>query len=158
MVGMIRSLCFHGHRGNSGCWNNLWVRSEKLCHFILKFTFLSFIPRTTVVLPDFLQQWATCFGLRPRVVQYSQIDSTGVSGDEKGLYWYQWYDWYQWKSILFQWFCWWLCISLRGLRLFSHVVWLGTGQFQWSIGTNGTIGTNGKASYSNGSVGDYASH
>ena len=26
-----------------------------------------------------------------------------------------------------------------GLRLFSHVVWLGTGQFQWSIGTNGTI-------------------
>ena len=28
-------------------------------------------------------------------VQYSQIDSTGVSGDKKGLHWYQWYDWYQ---------------------------------------------------------------
>ena len=38
------------------------------------------------------------------------------------------------------------------------MVWLGTGQFQWSIGTNGTIGTNGKAPYSNGSIGDYASH
>ena len=30
-----------------------------------------------------------------RVVQYSQIDSIGPSGDEKGLHWYQWYDWYQ---------------------------------------------------------------
>ena len=30
-----------------------------------------------------------------RVVQYSQIDSIGVSGDKKGLHWYQWYDWYQ---------------------------------------------------------------
>ena len=29
------------------------------------------------------------------VVQYSQIDSIGVSGDKKGLHWYQWYDWYQ---------------------------------------------------------------
>ena len=38
------------------------------------------------------------------------------------------------------------------------MVWLGTGQFQWSIGTNGTIGTNRKAPYSNGSVGEYASH
>ena len=27
------------------------------------------------------------------------------------------------------------------------MTWLGTGQFQWSIGTNGTIGTNGKAPY-----------
>ena len=27
----------------------------------------------------------------------------------------------------------------------------------WSIGTNGTIGTNGKAPYSNGSIGEYAS-
>ena len=36
--------------------------------------------------------------------------------------------------------------------------WLGTGQFQWSIGTNGTIGTNGKAPYSNGCIGEYASH
>ena len=34
--------------------------------------------------------------------QYSQIDSIGVSGDKKGLHWYQWYDWYQWKSTLFQ--------------------------------------------------------
>ena len=31
----------------------------------------------------------------PRVVQYSQIDSIGVSGYRKGLHWYQWYDWYQ---------------------------------------------------------------
>ena len=41
-----------------------------------------------------------------RVVQYSQIDSIGVSGDKKGLHWYQWYDRYQWKSTLFQWFYW----------------------------------------------------
>ena len=52
------------------------------------------------------------------------------------VHWYQWYDWYQWKSTLFQWFYWWICISLRGLWLFSHVTWLGTGQFRWSIGTN----------------------
>ena len=71
---------------------------------------------------------------------------------------YQWYDWYQWKSTLFQWFCWWICISLRRLRLFSYVVYLGTEQLQWSIATNGTIGTNRKAPYSNGSVGEYASH
>ena len=32
---------------------------------------------------------------RERVVQYSQIDSIVVSGDKKGLHWYQWYDWYQ---------------------------------------------------------------
>ena len=32
------------------------------------------------------------------------------------------------------------------------MVCLGTGQFRWSIGTNG------KAPYSNGSIGDYASH
>ena len=38
----------------------------------------------------------------------------------------------------------------------SHVVWLGKGQFQWSIGTNGTIGTNRKC-HSNGSIGEYAS-
>ena len=30
------------------------------------------------------------------------------------------------------------------LILCSHLVWLGAGQFQWSIGTNGTIGTNKK--------------
>ena len=53
------------------------------------------------------------------------------------VHWYQWYDWYQQKSNLLQWFYWWICISLRGLRLFSHVTWLGTGQFRWSIGTNG---------------------
>ena len=27
-----------------------------------------------------------------RVVQYSQIDSIGVSGEKKGLHWYQWYN------------------------------------------------------------------
>ena len=27
-----------------------------------------------------------------RVVHYSQIDSVGVSGDKKGLHWYQWFD------------------------------------------------------------------
>ena len=47
---------------------------------------------------------------------------------------------------------------IKRVRLFSYVVWLGTGQFQWSIGTNGTIGTNGKAPYSNGSISEYASH
>ena len=25
-----------------------------------------------------------------------------------------------------------------------HLTWLGTGQFRWSIGTNGSIGTNRK--------------
>ena len=40
----------------------------------------------------------------------------------------------------FQWFFWLKCVSLRGLRLFSRVAWLGTGQFRWSIGTNGSIG------------------
>ena len=58
----------------------------------------------------------------------------------------------------FQWFYWWICISLRGLRLFSHVTWLGTGQFRWSIGTNGTIGTNRKWCHSSGSTGECASH
>ena len=47
----------------------------------------------------------------------------------------------------------------KGIRLFSHVAWLGTGQFRWSIGTNGTIGTNNrKGCHSNGSIGEYASH
>ena len=41
-----------------------------------------------------------------RVVQYSQIDSIGVSGEEKGLYWYQWYDWYQWKRTIVHWYQW----------------------------------------------------
>ena len=45
---------------------------------------------------------------------------------------------------------------IKRVRLFSHVVWLGKGQFQWSIGTNGTIGTNRKC-HSNGSIGEYAS-
>ena len=40
----------------------------------------------------------------------------------------------------FQWFFWLICVSLRGLGLFSRVAWLGTGQFRWSIGTNGSIG------------------
>ena len=48
-------------------------------------------------------QWSLRLRVRPgeitankgRVVQYSQIDSIGVSGDKKGLHWYQWYDWYQ---------------------------------------------------------------
>ena len=30
------------------------------------------------------------------------------------------------------------------LGLFSHVTWLGTGQFRWSIGANGSIGTSRK--------------
>ena len=38
---------------------------------------------------------ALCLSRSLRVVQYSQIDSIGVSGDKKGLHWYQWYDWYQ---------------------------------------------------------------
>ena len=33
------------------------------------------------------------------------------------------------------------------------MTWLGTGQFRWSIGTNGTIGTNRKGCHSNGSIG-----
>ena len=70
------------------------------------------------------------------------------------VHWYQWCDWYQQKMMSFQWFCWWICISLKGLRLFSHVTWLGTGQFQWSISTNGSIGTNRKWCHSNGSVGE----
>ena len=49
-----------------------------------------------------------------------------------------------------------ICISLRDFDYFA--TWLGTGQFQWSIGTNGTIGTNRKGCHSNGSVGEYASH
>ena len=40
---------------------------------------------------------------------------------------------------------------IKGLRLFSHVTWLGTEQFRWTIGTNGTIGTNRKGCHSNGS-------
>ena len=53
----------------------------------------------------------------------------------------------------FQWFYQWICISLRGLGLFCHVVWLGTGQFQR---TNGTIGTTRKSCHCNGSTGEYA--
>ena len=33
------------------------------------------------------------------------------------VHWYQWYDWYQQKMISFQWFYWWIFISLRALRL-----------------------------------------
>ena len=41
---------------------------------------------------------------------------------------------------------------LKVERLFSHVVWLGTGQFQWSIITSGTIAnrTIGMTSFSIG--------
>ena len=53
----------------------------------------------------------------------------------------------------FQWVFQRICISLRGLRLFCHVVWLGTGQFQR---TNGTIGTTRKSCHCNGSTGEYA--
>ena len=49
---------------------------------------------------DSLASRLPLFALKTRVVQYSQIDSIGVSGDEKGLHWYQW------KSTLFQWFYW----------------------------------------------------
>ena len=37
------------------------------------------------------------------------------------------------------------------------MVWLGTGQFRWTIGSNGTIGTTRKC-HSNGCTGEYASH
>ena len=56
----------------------------------------------------------------------------------------------------FQWVFQGICISLRGLGLFCHVVWLGTGQFRWTIGSNGTIGTSRKSCHSNGSTGEYA--
>ena len=56
-----------------------------------------------------------------------------------------------------------MCISLSDLDYFlselaGYVILLGTGQFRWSIGTNGTIGTNRKAHHSNGSTSEYASH
>ena len=35
------------------------------------------------------------------------------------------------------------------------MVWLGTEQLQWTIGTNGTIGTTRKSCHSNGSTGEY---
>ena len=47
--------------------------------------------------------------------------------------------------------------SLKWLS-FNFLNYAHYAQFRWSIGTNGTIGTNGKAPYSNGSIGDYASH
>ena len=122
---------------------------------------------TVLWLTGILKSCRTCHG---RVVQYSQIDFVGVSGDKEGVHWfywvicvslrgliilscglagyraipmvhwYQWYDWYQQKMMSFQWFFWLKCVSLRGLRLFSRVAWLGTGQFRWSIGTNGSTG------------------
>ena len=33
------------------------------------------------------------------------------------------------------------------------MTWQGTGQFRWSIGANGTTGTNRKGCHSNGSIG-----
>ena len=47
---------------------------------------------------------------------------------------------------------------IKGTWIIFHVILLGTGQFRWSISTNGTIGTNGKAPYFNGSISEYASH
>ena len=47
---------------------------------------------------------------------------------------------------------------IKGTWIIFHVILLGTGQFRWSISTNGTIGTNRKAHHSNGSIGEYASH
>ena len=51
-------------------------------------------PCFVYVAGNFLFQVIFVFPLL-RVVQYSQIDSIGVSGDKNGLHWYQWYDWYQ---------------------------------------------------------------
>ena len=52
---VVRMICCPWfHRRNGGCWYNLWARSEKLYRFSLKFTFLSIISRTIVVLCDFL--------------------------------------------------------------------------------------------------------
>ena len=88
-------------------------------------------------------------------LSWVNMNSTGVQCNSDGPL----YHWYQYKMVVsFQSFYWWICISLRGLRLFSHAVWLGTGQFQWSIDTTGTIGTNRKPCHSNDSVGEYASH
>ena len=47
---------------------------------------------------------------------------------------------------------------IKGTWIIFYVISMGTRQFQWSIGTNGTIGTNRKAHQSNGSIGGYASH
>ena len=47
---------------------------------------------------------------------------------------------------------------IKGTQIVSHVTWLGTGQFRWSIDTNGTISTNRKRCRSNGALGEYASH
>ena len=51
------------------------------------------------------------------------------------VHWYQWYDWYQWKSTLFQWFYWWICISLRGLKLFPQLALVERRMFlvYWSV-------------------------
>ena len=40
--------------------------------------------------------------------------------------------------------------------LSRDVVWLGTGQFRWTIGTNGTIGISRKSCHSNRSTGEDA--
>ena len=47
---------------------------------------------------------------------------------------------------------------IKGIKIIFHVILLSTGQFGWSIGTNGAIGTNRKGHHSNGSIGEYASH
>ena len=52
--------------------------------------------------------------------------------------------------------------AVRCLPQFLHTCPINTNGYDssnwWSIGTNGTIGTNRKAPYSNGSVGAYASN
>ena len=50
------------------------------------------VGETALRLPSVPFPWSLA---AQRVVQYSEIDSIGVSGDKKGLHWYQWYDWYQ---------------------------------------------------------------
>ena len=60
------------------------------------------------------------------------------------------------ENDVIPWFYQGICISWRGLGSFCHVVWLGTEQFRWTIGTNGTIGTSRKSCHSNGCTGEYA--
>ena len=47
---------------------------------------------------------------------------------------------------------------VEGTSIIFPCDWLGTGQLRWSIGTNGTIGTNREGCHSNDSIGEYTSH
>ena len=47
---------------------------------------------------------------------------------------------------------------IEGTSIIFPCDWLGTGQLRWSIGTNGTIGTNREGCHSNDSIGEYTSH